>query len=203
MRIVTRRGLFVVGGTGVAGAALTACGTQIEQRDAGHDQELLDAEASAEAALGAAYANLGHGPPAGGPETADVVDELGKASRARQGELSRLGASATGGPDTGSGSEAGEHAALDAANTAIAAYRTGAGQLSSEERRSVAAAFLAQVAAEVATLSGLAGADQAPEPFVTGLGTKPFESIESNQTSTTSTAAEPGSTSSTTTGAGG
>lgn len=200
MRIVTRRGLFVVGGTGVAGAALTACGTQIEQRDAGHDQELLDAEASAEAALGAAYANL---PPAGGPETADVVDELGKASRARQGELSRLGASATGGPDTGSGSEPGEHAALDAANTAIAAYRTGAGQLSSEERRSVAAAFLAQVAAEVATLSGLAGADQAPEPFVTGLGTKPFESIESSQTSTTSTAAEPGSTSSTTTGAGG
>ena len=200
MRIVTRRGLFVVGGTGVAGAALTACGTQIEQRDAGHDQELLDAEASAEAALGAAYANLGPAPQAGGPETADVLDELGKASRARQSELNRLGANATGGPDTGSGSE---HAALDAANTAIAAYRTGAGQLSSEERRSVAAAFLAQVAAEVASLSGLAGADQAPEPFVTGLGTKPFESIESSQTSTTSTAAESGSTTSTTTGAGG
>jgi len=188
----------VVGGTGVAGAALSACGTQIEQRDAGHDQELLDAEASAEAALGAAYANLGPGPPAGGPETAAVLDELGKASRARQSELNKLGASATGGPDTGSGAAQGEHAALDAANTAIAAYRTGAGQLSSEERRSVATAFLAQVAAEVATLSGLAGAAQAPEAFVTGLGTKPFES-----TSTTTTTTESTSTTSTTTGTGG
>jgi hypothetical protein len=63
---------------------------------------------------------------------------------------------------------------LELASGAIAAYRDGAGLLSTEEARAVAIRQLAAVAAELAVLRSFNGEDPAPLAFVTGSDTEPF-----------------------------
>ncbi len=194
MLTVSRRGFLALGGTGAA--VLAGCGGEVDPRAEGDDPELLDAALEAEAGLEAAYGNLSGGAVAAGAG-AEVVKRSRDASAERQQELGRLGA----GEPTGDGSTAAAGTGLEsvepAANAAIAAYREAARLLSTTEGRSTTMGFLAQVAAELAAIRGLFGADQAPEAFVTGGTEKPFEAAaeETTTTSTTSTSTTDSTTS--------
>lgn len=193
MLTVSRRGLFALGGTGAA-AGLAGCSGQADPRADANDPQLLDAALEAEAALGATYDSLS-APQFAGGDGARVAARCGDASTRRQQELAKLGASQpTGGGTTAGGSTL--EAITANANAAIAAYRQGARLLATTDLRSTNAGFLAQVAAELATIRGLFGADQAPAAFVTGATAKPFQGeATTSTTSTTST-----STTSTSTG---
>ena len=157
MLTVSRRGLFALGGT--SAAVLAGCGGEDDPRADASDPELLDAALEAEAALGSTYDSLS-GPQFSG-DGAQVVSSCKAASTKRQQELTKLGASQpTGGGPTGGGSTL--DAITASANPAIAAYRQGARLLATTDLRATNAGFLAQVAAELATIRGLFGDDQVP-----------------------------------------
>jgi hypothetical protein len=200
---LTRRGLLVLGGTGAAGVALSACGKEVDPRAQGRDGELLATAADAEAALGSVYDGLATSS-ASDPAIAAFRD----ASSGRQDELQRLGAKTSGAPSDTEGNtvaSADTAAAIAAASTAIAAYREAAGLLSTTELRAPAIEFLTQVAAEQATLRGLAGDDQSPVAFVTGGKQKPYvaSDVDGSTTTTSSTSTSSTTSTSTTTSEGG
>jgi hypothetical protein len=187
MQTVSRRGLFVIGGTGAAGAVLGACAASEEDpREEGRDPELLAAALAAETALGEAYAVGGEGGPA--PPEREAIESFVAASRRRAEELGALLQAAGGEPTEAPSPEAGTE--LEQANATIAAYRAAAGPLSTEELRGTAIAFLAAVAAELAVMSTFAGEDPAPRAFVTGEEAEPYVAAddgdsESGTTTTT------------------
>jgi hypothetical protein len=168
---LTRRHLIATGGAGVAAIALAACGEEDDPRDEGRDGELLAAALAGETALAAAYDGLA----AGAPEVASTRDAFLAAQRRRVDELRSLEAAPADGSETAADApEDGPAAVTTAANAAIAAYREGAGLLSTEEQRGLAIRFLAQVAAEVATINRLFDRPAVPAAFVTGGDTEPF-----------------------------
>jgi hypothetical protein len=176
MPSLSRRGFLALGGTGAAGVALGACGSGADPRGEGDDPELLAAALGAEEALQAAYDNL-----ALFAKGAAAKREFYAAQDARISELGRFGAS-IGESDT-TGSDA--YAALDAT---IAAYRNLARLGSTEELRTTATQFLAQVAVELATVRELQGDEVVPFAFVTGLDEPPLETTDdapSGETTTT------------------
>jgi hypothetical protein len=171
MRTVSRRGLFVLGGTGAAGAVLGACGAKTSERDDGDDAALLSAALAAETALGAAYAE-GNVPVGGRPAgpLEEALTAFGAASKKRAADLTRLLEDVGGQspePDSSQGN------AIGAQNAAIGAYREAAGPLSTAELRGTAIAFLAAVAAELGAFRGLAGEDPVPRAFLTGGAEEP------------------------------
>jgi hypothetical protein len=191
---LTRRSLFAVGGTGAAGLVVAGCGTADDPRTEGRDGELLDAAATAEAKLGAVYDGLDAGPQ-GNP----AVQQFRDASSSRLDELNKLGAKGVSAP-ADSGAVPAD--AVAAANAAIAAYRNVVRFGSTTELRSTAIKSGTQVSSEQATLRGLSGENQSPEPFVTGLQAKPYVASDDSTddtTSTTSTSTSTPSTSTTTT----
>jgi hypothetical protein len=171
MIALTRRHLLVAGGSGVAATALAACGEEEDPREEGQDRELLGAAYVDEQALADAYRSAGEAP-ASGPEEGSAVREFARASAARVRELTRLIEAAGGTPPEAATARA--VPPLELASGAIAAYRDGAGLLSTEEARAVAIRHLAAVAAELAVLRELSGEDPAPVAFVTGTDTEPF-----------------------------
>jgi hypothetical protein len=174
---LTRRGLLAVGGAGAAGLAVAGCGTEDDPRADGRDGEILERAASAEASLGAIYDGVD-----AGAEGNPALQQFRDASSARLDELNRLGASAADAAD----SEVTVAAAITAADPAIAAYREGAGFLSTTDMRATVTAFLAQVSSEQATLRGLEGDDQSPRAFVTGGKEEPYIATDDNEDTTTS-----------------
>lgn len=187
---LTRRGLLAVGGAGAAGLAVAGCGTEDDPRAEGRDGEILDSAATAEASLGAIY----DGADAGAEGNA-ALQQFRDASSARLDELDKLGATAADAAD----SEVTVDAAIAAADPAIAAYREGAGFLSSTDMRATVTAFLAQISSEQATLRGLLGDDQSPRPFVTGLKEDPYVATDDNEDTTTSSTTSSSSTTTTST----
>ena len=168
MRTVSRRGLFVLGGTGAAGAVLGACGGETSERDESDDAAPLSAALAAETALGAAYASGESG----------VDRAFGTASEQRAAQLERLLEQAGGQSADAQGS--GSSDPDEQANAAISAYRDAAGPLSTVELRREMIEFLAAVAAEQAALAELDGADPVPQPFVTGGAEEPNVAVEAN-----------------------
>ena len=185
MLTVSRRGLFAIGGTGAA-VVLTGCGSAVSERDDADDAEVLDGALEAEAALGATYDGLS-GPEVSSGPGAQVLKRCQADSKKRQAELSSLGASQPTGGDTAGAAGSGLEPAVSSANAAIAAYRQGARLLGETQQRATCTSYLAQVAAELASIRGLFGEDQAPVAFVTGETQKPFEAAATTTTSTTST----------------
>ena len=185
MLTVSRRGLFAIGGTGAA-AVLTGCGSAVSERDDSDDTQLLDGALEAEAALGAPT-TASRAPRSHPDRVREVLKRCQADSKKRQAELSSLGASQPTGGDTAGPGGSGLEPAVSSANAAIAAYRQGARLLGETEQRATSTAFLAQVAAELASIRGLFGEDQAPVAFVTGETQKPFEAAATTTTSTTST----------------
>jgi hypothetical protein len=166
MPTLTRRGLIVLGGTGAAGAVLAACGAESEERDSADDAGLLSAAYDAESALTATYTALVED--SSGDELA-TLESFQRTSRARAEELRTLAADAGAEPAGGeTPSEPGLAGAIAAAESAIAAYRDATGLLSTEDDRATAIANLAAVAAELAAVRALDGADPVPFAFVTG-----------------------------------
>jgi hypothetical protein len=168
---LTRRHLLAAGGAGVAATALAACGEEEDPREEGRDRELLGAAYVDERALADAYGSAG-GSEASGPEEGSTLQEFARASAARARELTRLIEAAGGTPPEVATVRA--VPPLELASGAIAAYRDGAGLLSTEEARAVAIRQLAAVAAELAVLRSFNGEDPAPLAFVTGSDTEPF-----------------------------
>lgn len=193
MQTVSRRGLFVIGGTGAAGAVLAGCGgSEDDPRGEGRDPELLAAALAAETALGEAYAS----PPtstAVPPEDSGsaprrqtaVLEAFRAASAKRAEELTRLAAGASGASPPAATGGAGDQ--IEAAEAAIAAYRAAAGPLSTGQLRGTAIAFLAAVAAELSVLLGFAGEDRAPRAFVTGLPAAPYVAADDSEDEATET----------------
>jgi hypothetical protein len=190
MLTVSRRGLLALGGTGAA-TVLAGCGSEPDPRAESDDQQLLTNAYAAEVDLQTAYDALARDAGAG-DDSASVIGRSQRASSERQAELGSLGASA-GQSQSNAGSADGADTGLGpseaAANAAIAAYRQCAGLLPEAADRATTMGFLAQVAAELAAIRGLFGADQVPEAFVTGGSEPPFvaEAQETTTTSTTST----------------
>jgi hypothetical protein len=191
MSKLTRRSLFAVGGTGAAGLVVAGCGTADDPRTEGRDGEVLDAAADAETTLGAIYDQLDAGPQ-GNP----AVQQFRDASSSRLDELNRVGATT---PKASLDVDASTSAAIAAADPAIAAYRNVVRFGSTTELRSTAITFLTQVSAEQATLRGLGGEDQSPQPFVTGLKAKPYVATDDTADDTTTSTTSTTSTSSTST----
>lgn len=174
MPTLSRRGLFALGGSGAAATALAACGGRTDKREETDDAAVLGTALAAETALGEAYA-------AG----AGIETSFAAASRRRAADLKRL-IDQAGGSGAGSGA-AGSGPAPERAEAAIAAYREGAGTLSSAELRRTTIEFLAAVAAELAALRAQAGEDPVPRAFVTGLAEEPHEADGGSDTTTTTT----------------
>ena len=184
IRSLSRRGFLAVGGSGVAGDALAACGTSVETRDSGHDTELLDAALSAETTLQATAAAAAQTPTEAQAEH-ELIEAIASASKARAEKLRTLGEGASGGQGSSEGDTMADLARASA--DAIAAYRPAAGQLSTADLRTTAITYLAQSAAELAGMRGLLGEDPAPQPFVTGGAEKPFAEPTTTTTNTTTT----------------
>ncbi len=191
MQTVSRRGLFLIGGSGAAGAMLAGCGGSTDDpRAEGRDPELLATALAAETVLGEAYAVGGEGG-APAPVTA-AIESFIAASRKRAerlaGLLEQAGGEAQETDTPAPGTE------IEQGNAAIAAYRTAAGLLSTAQLRGTAIAFLAAVAAELAVMSDLAGDDPAPRAFVTGLPGEPYvagDETDAPETTTTTTEEQP------------
>lgn len=169
MPALTRRAFFVLGSTGAAGAVLAACGAEDERRTESGDAELLTSAVAAEMALGEAYASAdGDGGDAGA-----VLAAAARASARRLEQLESLAAERdTGAIDAGAGNGSDPQGAGDAA---VAAYREAAGLLTESAQRSTMAAFLAQVAGELAAIRVTRGEDPVPFAFVTGGEAEPYE----------------------------
>jgi hypothetical protein len=186
---MTRRSLLAVGGAGAAGLAVAGCGTADDPRTEGRDGELLDAAAKAEADVQAVFTGI-----VVGAKVIPVIDQFKRASKDRLDELAGLGAKVA----VGSTENTDVPSAISTESPAIAAYREVVRFGSTTELRSTAIKFLTQVSAEQATLRGLGGEAQSPQPFVTGLAEKPYVASD-DSTSTTSTTSTTSSTSTTTT----
>lgn len=184
MLIVSRRGFLAAGSSGAAALALAACGEDPDPRADDRDPELLSTALGAETRLQVAYSDLSPG-----PDGTAAVNAFSKASGARQQALAKLGASTSNAaPDSTPGNDPQGFESTDtAASAAIAAYREAAGISSATEARAITAAYLAAVASELATIRGLAGGDQSPEPFVTGFASKPLVAAEDTTTSSSTT----------------
>jgi hypothetical protein len=179
MPTLTRRGLIVLGGTGAAGAVLTACGAETEaRRDSGDDGTLLSDALAAERALGAAYAEAAGS--AGGEERS-TLEAFARASQLRGDDLESRTDGAEDG-DADAPTEQGLAGAIAAAEGAIAAYRDNAGLLSSADDRSTSMLDLVAVAAELAAVRELDGADPVPFPFVTGQDEPPLVAPDNTAT---------------------
>ncbi len=187
MLTISRRGFLALGGSGAAGAALAACGSEEDPREEGRDGELLAAalvaesgvEAAAEAERDAADLAPGLGP---------VLERIAEQSTARLERLRMLAADA-GAPQPEPAAE--PPAGVDLRqplNEAIVAYREAAGLLSSAESRRFASASLAGAAAGQAGLNVVDGDEASPRPFATGADeeplTAPDASTEEQQTET-------------------
>ena len=163
---LTRRSLFMLGGTGAAGLAVAGCGEEDDPRADSSHEEILGRAAAAEAAFGAGLSTAG---------TKPEIAQFEQASSARQQTLTELGAASR--EDT-------EPTASDpiaAASAAIAAYREGVRLLSTTELRATAIQFLTEVSAEQAALRGLEDEDQSPVAFVTGLEEEPYVASEDEE----------------------
>lgn len=180
MPTLTRRGVLVLAGAGAAGAALTACGTTAEdRRESGDDPGLLEAAAAAEAALGAAYAAAAD--ELDGAD-ADALRQFERASEARASAVRALDPEVAETEEAEAPAEAGLTGAVAAAEGAVAAYREVAGSLSTDDGRSLGMKSIVAVAAELAALRELDGADPAPTAFVTGGSEPPFVAPDSSAT---------------------
>ena len=171
---IRRRGLFGLGGGAIAAGALAGCGTEVEEPSAGRDAKLLGeavvgeenaasalqrAETEVEASERATVRAMREAASQQAAELQDAVEELGEAP---SGEF---------GADTDADPLA---AAVDSTNQAVAAYRLGAGQFSTEELRRQALEWMFADGARLALLHELLGDDPAPHPFVTGAEEKPL-----------------------------
>ena len=194
--LVSRRGFLVLGGTGAAGAVLTACGEPFEPRADDESAELLQAQLTAELGLADAY-DLAAGTQQGQERSA--LETFARAASERAEALRQLAPDATaeppggavdGGPD---GPEA-LSATIVLANAAIAAHRLGAGGSPTTETRGVAASQLVACAAELAVVSGFAGEPEVPRAFVTGAEAEPYEAADGTDDETTSTTTDETST---------
>jgi len=173
MLTISRRGFLALGGTGAAGAALAACGSEEDPRDDGRDGELLAAALAAESGVEAA-AEAQRGGTGLAPGLQPVLDLIAEQSTARLERLRMLAADA-GAPDPEPVEE--PPAGIDLRqplNDAIVAYREAAGLLSSAESRRFASASLAGAAAGQAGLNVLDGDEASPRAFATGADQEPL-----------------------------
>ena len=102
-----------------------------------------------------------------------MLAQFERASTQRADELSARTDGASG-EEGETPSEPGLAGAIAAAEGAIAAYRQAAGLLSTEDDRAIAITDLVAVAAELAAVRALDGADPVPFPFVTGASEPPL-----------------------------
>jgi hypothetical protein len=188
MTTLTRRGLFVLGGTGAAGAALAGCSSASEPRDESDADALTAAQAEAEANLSGAYSVAAQ--VSSGDQRA-ALEDFADAAEQRAADLG--GASPPPPPDGGPDAPEALSACVHLANQAIAAHLEGARLLDEVEGRALASSSLAACAAELVVVNGFAGDPEVPSAFVTGGPEHPLESFdrpdsgdESSTTSTTS-----------------
>jgi hypothetical protein len=182
---ITRRRLLAASGAGLAGtgaaAALSACGTEIEDPSAERDVELLNEALAAQGAVAAAY-DLAQDFDL---LTSGAGDAVAAFSKEATTQARRLQAAVESGGGTPSEDEPQAPEAENplesitlALNDAIAAYHAAAGALSTAELNRMVLEFVAADAAQLAALRGELGEDQAPEPFVTGLDEPPLVATE-------------------------
>lgn len=177
---IRRRGFIALGGAGVAAAALSACGTEVEEPSDERDIEILAAalvgEENAASALKVAQER------ASGDEltTVRALTDAAEANATRVQELlADLDATPEGEFEIFDGGDlkAALRAASEQTNHAVAAYARGAGQLT-EEFRADAIALIVSDGARLAVIAELLGTEPAPFAFVTGLGEEPHETID-------------------------
>ncbi len=175
-----RRGFLALGGAGAAAAALSACGTELEEPNDERDIEILAAalvgEENAASALKAAQEE------AAGAEL-ETVRALANGAEANATRLQDLLAELNATPEgefeifDGAGLDAALHAATEQTNAAVAAYTRGAGELT-EDFRGDAIELSAADGARLAVLAELLGTEPAPFAFVTGLDVEPHQTID-------------------------
>ncbi len=192
---LTRRSLLVLGGTGAAGLAVAGCTDEDDPRAEGGDEAVLQRAADAEAQIATVYDSI-----RGDGEEAAVGRQFAEASAARATDLENLGAGAA---KASTSAGAYPEGAIDAQDSAIAAYRECVRLGSTTEIRAAGIRFLAQVSAEQATVRGIAGDEQSPRAFVTGLKEKPYVASEDDEDGDTTTSTTSSSSTSTTTEDGG
>jgi hypothetical protein len=192
-----RRGFLALGAAGGAAGLLAACGEEVPEPSDSRDVDLLNqalvGETNATSALGDAV-NLAKGADV---ETIKALRDQATANADRvQSELSKLNAESTGEfnpPQTGSLDEA-LNAAIEQTDSAVEAYRTGAGLFTTSELKSEAMQLAIADGARLALLNQLLGKDEAPYAFVTGGTAPPAQSVEPEETTTTTTSTTTGST---------
>jgi hypothetical protein len=191
MLTVSRRGLFALGGSGAAGAVLAACGESADPRETGDDAELAQAEVEAELALETAYRQAGSTAAEAEQRTAFEAFAGAAADRADQiASAAGVDVEPPPGPDGGPDGPEALSAAINLANSAIAAHRAAVTGLDSVESRELATSALATCAAELAAASGFAGEPEAPRAFVTGAEEEPYEGAEDTETTDETTTDE-------------
>jgi len=180
---IPRRGFFALGGAGVAAAALSACGTEIEEPNDERDIEILAAalvgEENAASALKVAQTEAGRREKEAVRALAAQADE--HATRL-QNLLADLNATPEGEFDDfrNLGFDEALTAAAEQTNAAIAAYARGAGQLTEDFRADVLE-LIVDTGARQAALAELLGNEPLPFAFVTGQAEKPHQSIGSSE----------------------
>jgi hypothetical protein len=179
---ITRRRLLATSGAGLAGTGavtlLAACGTDEEEPSAERDVELLNTALEAELAV----ADLYRSPPSLSMEGAEAATSFGAEAKRQVQQLTEA-IEAAGGTPSESAQEVPQaesviEAGALALNSAIAAYHSAAGALSTPELNRMVIEFVTANAAEVAALRGVLGEDQAPQAFLTGLDEAPLVAEE-------------------------
>ena len=191
---IRRRGFFALGGAGVAAAALSACGTEVEEPNDERDIEILAAalvgEENAASALKAAQEQ------ASGTEL-ETVRALADAADANATRVQDLLANLNATPEgeferfTNLSLEESLHAASEQTNHAVAAYARGAGQLT-EDFRADALELIVSDGARLAVLAELLGTEPAPFAFVTGLDEEPHQTVDEDEDDEETTTTTPG-----------
>jgi hypothetical protein len=183
---IGRRSFLVLGPAAVAAGALAACGSGVEEPSTERDVELLSdalvGEENAASALGLVEAAADDAKAA---EVEALREQASTNAAKLQRELERLDATAEGDFEIAR-DDPPLQTALDETNRAVAAYRAGAGQLSTEPLRQMAIGFATADGARLALLGELLGIDPAPEAFVTGGPGRPFESTSPDEDDETS-----------------
>ena len=180
---IRRRGFLALGGAGVAAAALSACGTEVEEPNDERDIEILaDAlvgEENAASALKAAQEEASGDDLAAVRRLAEAADR--HATRL-QDLLAELNATPEGEFDIFRGGDLDEalRRAGEETNRAVAAYARGAGQLT-EDFRADAMELMVADGARLAVLAQMLGTEPAPYAFLTGLDAEPHQTIDDGE----------------------
>ena len=175
-----RRTFLALGPAGVAAGALAGCGTEVYEPSEERDVQLLSEALVGEENAGGALSVASFAAGAEASLLKELRDQASANAATLQKELDALGATAEGefSVEGSKGREEVLKSAIEATDTAVAAYRLGAGELSTPALRRIAIELITADGARLALLNGMLGEDETPSAFVTGGKARPIESAE-------------------------